>query len=148
MTNHDPEPMTVSWRQMFEILDREYQAALAQAGDRLANSVAHPEPPPLDARALLDHTRMLLPGGTLDALCAEFARHLKWHRMNSATAAKLFVRLQEARDLAQFVLMSSDREPFPAGAPVNFGDREQMIRWVLVDYWHHAGFWRSCYQSG
>lgn len=86
------------------------------------------------------------PDGLLDDVCASFARDLTWpSNLDLRQVYLVFLRLVAARDLAEFVCHSQDQEA--AIGKANQFDRQKMLHWVLIDYWHHAGLWRWHYEE-
>ena len=132
--------MTASWQELHRILKHEHSEAAKAleiipgsntdgAVDYLMKLPDASNPPSLDP--------------DVDAACREFARSLSWPH-NVSIAIKIYVRIQEALDLANFICCHEHPEPTRLRGK-NFADREHMLSWLLIDYWYHAGIWHSNY---
>jgi hypothetical protein len=79
-----------------------------------------------------------------DVACEAFAESLKWPEGLSADVMfASLTRLNEARQLADFVIQSAANVPLNHTAhnvkvPLN-------LKWLLIDYWHQIGLYRAMF---
>ena len=126
----------MTWLQVFELLDREYEGAFAGMAGRLEKIPRLPD----DST---DAQLRALEGATTEA-CLAFAHTQRWPRAQPLVAWNVLWRLEQARDFARFV--ACPELPQAATQQDDVLVAEQILRWLLVDYWQRAGLARRLYR--
>ena len=130
----------MNWLEAYEILSAELRYAFD--GLRLRSEFF---PKFLSAVERFDHG--IKPSKKADAACRHFAAKRMWPKIDQKVAVEVLFRLCEAADFAAFVVgPKSPRIDGARSAPIPWG--ENLLQWLLVDYWKMAGFWRRLYQFG
>jgi hypothetical protein len=128
------------WREIFHQLDAEYQAVLEVNTLVLSGNKI---PPEVSAIELQEYANIQSRGGVIDIACRQFAKGGGWPAMTPMVARLILVRLHVARDFAKFISRPEQPEPNP---PVgSYSDKEDMLVWILTDYWFRAGMWQAIY---
>jgi len=135
----------MTWTELNKLFDAECRQGHARLKTELKKGTKIPH---------LIEDRKEIMGGVLratDSACKFFAENQKWPIMEQAVSWQCFVRLHAARDFSQFIA-SPDRpnvifaESLAKKIENRYSDAE-MIQWILVDYWWHAGIWADLYQN-
>jgi hypothetical protein len=138
----------MAWHEIYQLLESECDKALARAdgtvdlpalSDAASDSMILAKFPESPAR---------LTDRIIDEVCEHFATHRQWP-VSGATpeiAVLLLARLAAGRDLAEFVCQAQKKAPSEYPLLDSNADSQLLLRWILIDCWHHAGFWRGIYQ--
>ena len=131
-----------TWREIYGILEAEYQALLSQAGNvPTVFSSAGSRAERNLSRELETDARLQGRGGVVDEACSMFALARRWPPMSRSLGPLVLLRLAAARDLAAFISQPDRVEP----EEILEMDCELALRWALVEYWHMGGTSRSLY---
>jgi hypothetical protein len=55
-------------------------------------------------------------------------------------------RIAQAQDIVRFVLGEADGIPAGHKARNLHIPDEELLRWLLIDYWHYAGIWKQIFE--
>jgi len=135
----------MTWLELHKLLKREceqthFKLHLAlKAGKKFPDSFDH-----------ADHAIENV-SAAADLACKYFAEHQKWPLVNPRVSLECFLRCQIAREFCKFVACpDSPRLKFIESVAKKSGSRyskEELIEWVLVDYYWHAGMYADLYQE-
>jgi hypothetical protein len=132
----------MTWTELYTLFDGQCKKAHAEILATLEKGI---KPPSLTERKEVD-------GETLraaDLACQYFAENRKWPIVEPAVGWQCFKRFHAARDIARFIACPDTSnaqlaESLAQKIENRYSDSE-MIRWILVDYWWHAGIWADIY---
>jgi hypothetical protein len=134
----------MTWTELYTLFDGQCKRGHAKILATLEKGI---KPPGLTLGKEVD-------GETLraaDLACQCYAEDRKWPIMvEPAVRWECWKRLHAARDFSKFIACPDTpnaqlAESLAKKIKNRYSDSE-MIRWILVDYWWHAGMWADLYQ--
>ena len=125
----------MTWMEVFELLDGEIRKTLSPLQGKGKVFEDGPANDPYENETEKG----------VDLACAYFAENRKWPHFKPVLARKVFRRIAIAREFARFVACPEHKEKHPANMPQLRDSDSEMLRWILIDYYWKAGFWRSIY---
>jgi hypothetical protein len=134
----------MTWTEFYRLFDDQYKQTHARLHDAIIKKIPIPH---LKETKYPDRETLL----AADTACEYFAENRKWPIMSESVAWECFGRFRAARDFCRFVSC-------PERPNVEFAESEakklksrysdsEIIRWILVDYWWHAGMWVDLYHG-
>lgn len=131
----------MTWPEIYQLLDREYEQAFAGMAGKRPKIPDLPDP---DDRGASESIRSL--EEEADLACAHFAEHRRWPLIRPEVAWQVLWRLQQCRAFAKFVSCPDFPKKYPAQSmPLRVSDAF-ILRWMLCDFWKVAGIWRRIYR--